>query len=60
MMHDTWRMMHDDDDDGDDKDEEDDDQWLQTETPGVTHFGAYNRPPDGHFFSCGGYFDTGL
>ena len=43
-------MMHDDDDDGDDKDEEDDDQWLQTETPGVTHFGAYNRPPDGHFF----------
>ena len=24
--------------------------WPQAETPGVTHFGAYNRPPDGHFF----------
>ena len=23
---------------------------LQAETPGVTHFGAYHRPPDGHFF----------
>ena len=22
----------------------------QAETPGVTHFGAYHRPPDGHFF----------
>ena len=22
---------------------------LQAETPGVTHFGAYHRPPDGHF-----------
>ena len=21
----------------------------QAETPGVTHFGAYHRPPDGHF-----------
>ena len=20
-------------------------------TPGVTHFGAYHRPPDGHFFN---------
>ena len=26
------------------------DLWPQAETPGVTHFGAYNRPPDGHFF----------
>ena len=26
------------------------DLWLQVETPGVTHFGAYHRPPDGHFF----------
>ena len=26
------------------------DLWLQAETPGVTHFGAYHRPPDGHFF----------
>ena len=26
------------------------DLWLQAETNGVTHFGAYNRPPDGHFF----------
>ena len=25
------------------------DLWLQAETPGVTHFGAYHRPPDGHF-----------
>ena len=24
--------------------------WLQAETQGVTHFGAYHRPPDGHFF----------
>ena len=23
--------------------------WLQAEIPGVTHFGAYHRPPDGHF-----------
>ena len=23
--------------------------WLQAETIGVTYFGAYNRPPDGHF-----------
>ena len=22
---------------------------TQAETPGVTHFGAYHRPPDGHF-----------
>ena len=36
MMYDAWHMTH-------------DDQWLQTETPGVTHFGAYIRPPDGHF-----------
>ena len=21
----------------------------QAKTPGVTHFGAYHRPPDGHF-----------
>ena len=27
------------------------DLWPQAETPGVTHFGAYHRPPDGHFFS---------
>ena len=48
MTQDAWCMMHhDNDDDGDDDD--DDDQWLQTETPGVTHFGAYIRPPDGHF-----------
>ena len=26
------------------------DLWLQAETPGVTHFGAYHCPPDGHFF----------
>ena len=26
------------------------DLWLQAETTGVAHFGAYNRPPDGHFF----------
>ena len=26
------------------------DLWLQAETPGVTHFGAYHRPPDGHFW----------
>ena len=25
------------------------DLWPQVETPGVTHFGAYHRPPDGHF-----------
>ena len=25
------------------------DLWLQAETIGVAHFGAYNRPPDGHF-----------
>ena len=25
------------------------DLWLQAETPGVTYFGAYHRPPDGHF-----------
>ena len=37
MMYDAWHMTH-------------DDQWLQTETPGVTHFGAYIRPPDGHFW----------
>ena len=23
----------------------------QAETPGVTHFGAYHRPPDGHFYN---------
>ena len=27
------------------------DLWLQAETPGVSHFGAYHRPPDGHFLS---------
>ena len=37
MMYDAWHMTH-------------DDQWLRTETPGVTHFGAYIRPPDVHFF----------
>ena len=53
MIHDTWYMIH------------DDKiycwtllifmlmlmlyLWLQAETPGVTHFGAYHRPPDGHF-----------
>ena len=37
MMHDAWCMMM--------------DLWLQAETTGVTHFGAYNRPPDGHFFT---------
>ena len=26
------------------------DLWPQAETPGVTHFGAYHRPPDGHFY----------
>ena len=26
------------------------DLWPQAETPGVTHFGAYHRHPDGHFF----------
>ena len=26
------------------------DLGLQAETPGVTHFGAYHRPPDGHFW----------
>ena len=26
------------------------DLWLQAETTGVTHFGAYNRPQDGHFY----------
>ena len=26
------------------------DLWPQAETPGVTHFGAYHRPSDGHFF----------
>ena len=25
------------------------DLWLQAQTPGVTHFRAYHRPPDGHF-----------
>ena len=25
------------------------DLWLKAEAPGVTHFGAYHRPPDGHF-----------
>ena len=25
--------------------------WPQAETPGVTHFGAYHRPPDGHFYN---------
>ena len=23
---------------------------LKAEKPGITHFGAYHRPPDGHFF----------
>ena len=53
----------DDDDDDDDVDDDDDDDdakchemtnvniWLQAETNGVTHFGAYNRPQDGHFFT---------
>ena len=27
------------------------DLWPQAETPGVTHFGAYHRPLDGHFFN---------
>ena len=27
------------------------DLWPQAETPGVTHFGAYHRLPDGHFLS---------
>ena len=30
------------------------DLWLQAETTGVTHFGAYNRPPDDHFFQTWG------
>ena len=31
------------------------DLWLQLETPGVTHFGVYHRPLDGHFLSnCSG------
>ena len=25
------------------------DLWLQAETTDITHFGAYNRPQDGHF-----------
>ena len=28
------------------------DIWPQAETAGVTHFGAYHRPPDGHFWPC--------
>ena len=24
--------------------------WQLAVTPGVKHFGAYHRPPDGHFF----------
>ena len=24
--------------------------WPLAVTPGVTHFGAYHRPPDGHFY----------
>ena len=28
------------------------DLLLQAETPGVTHFGAYHRPPDGHLLSA--------
>ena len=56
-------QQHDDDDDHDDNDDDDDDDdakchemsnvnvnlWFQAETGGVTHFGAYNRPLDGHF-----------
>ena len=30
------------------------DLWLQAETPGVTHFGAYHRPPDGDFLAIFG------
>ena len=26
------------------------DLWPQADTPGVTHFGAYHRPPDCHFY----------
>ena len=26
------------------------DLWLQAETPGVSHFGAYHRPSDGYVF----------
>ena len=26
------------------------DLWPQAESPGVTHIGAYHRPPDGHFY----------
>ena len=25
--------------------------WPKADTPGVTHFGAYHRSPDGHFFT---------
>ena len=32
------------------------DLWLQAETPGVTHFGAYHRPPDGHFIRFQGLY----
>ena len=27
------------------------DLWPRAETPGATHFGAYHRPPDGHFLN---------
>ena len=30
------------------------DLWPQAETPGVAHFGAYHRPPDGHFLNVAG------
>ena len=52
MTHKTWHMTH------DTRHMTHDvkyhemlmlDLWLQAETPGVTHFGAYIRPPDGHF-----------
>ena len=31
------------------------DLWLQAQTPGVTHFRAYHRPPEGNF--CQGKTD---
>ena len=30
------------------------DLWPPAETPGVTHFGAYHRPPDGNFYNIVG------
>ena len=34
--------------------------WPQSVTPGVIHFGAYHRPPDGHFFPIIGQYSVKL